>query len=382
MIITMVLQAALWICSLGCIITYSTGQRTMDKGTRVAGIIMLCLYSAALAFYYLNKPKGKWVLLGVLVLWFIIQIVLAVRNKAVPYLYHISLMVLIIANVIILYLFGFWDITMPRFKYTQASSHEVAGRQGICTEDGYYWVSGSATLTKYDSDWNVVAENTEPLQRYKYKVNHIGDIDVYQNDLYLGVELFTDDGAENIQVAVYDGDTLERKYVFPLNLDSGQAECSGIAIDPDSMTVYLSAWGDDEASSCLYMYDLGTGDYKGTLQIDPVPKWIQGVAYYDGNLYVTCDEGDAESGEPDTMYRLDVDKEGSTAVAVLERSFDDVKEQGEMEGLNFDKDNGQLLILYNRGAVIRDGHISGFYPGYDHEVHEVYLFDCKDQRNK
>ena len=41
----------------------------------------------------------------------------------------------------------------------------------------------------------------------------------------------------------------------------------------------MSSWIDDESSSYLYMYDLGTGAYKGKLQMRPVPKWIQGVAY-------------------------------------------------------------------------------------------------------
>ena len=34
--------------------------------------------------------------------------------------------------------------------YTLHAVHPVNGRQGICAEDGFYWVSGSTTLTKYD----------------------------------------------------------------------------------------------------------------------------------------------------------------------------------------------------------------------------------------
>ena len=225
-----------------------------------------------------------------------------------------------------------------------------------------------------------MAENNEPLKGYKWKVNHIGDIDVYQNDLFLGVELFVDGEASNIQIAVYDGDTLERKFLFPLHADTGQIECSGIAINPDSSTVYLSAWGDDEASSCLYMYDLGTGDFKGKLRMDPAPKWIQGVAYHDGHLYITCDDGDADSGEPDSLYRLDLcnndeGKDPEQATVVFERSFDDVIQQGEIEGLTFDQDSGQLLILYNRGAIIKSGMMTGFYEGYTEEIHEVFVYD-------
>ena len=76
--------------------------------------------------------------------------------------------------------------------YELESVHQVNGRQGVCTEGDFYWVSGSASLTKYDSDWNVVAENPEPFEGFELEVNHIGDIDVYDNELYVGVEYFMD----------------------------------------------------------------------------------------------------------------------------------------------------------------------------------------------
>ena len=70
----------------------------------------------------------------------------------------------------------------PSFKYELSSIHPVNGRQGICVEGDYYWVSGSTTLTKYDQNWNVIQENTEPFKGYEKEVNHIGDIDVYENE--------------------------------------------------------------------------------------------------------------------------------------------------------------------------------------------------------
>lgn len=96
----------------------------------------------------------------------------------------------------------------PENQFELNSVHPVAGRQGICVEGDFYWVSGSTSLTKYDRDWNVTAENTDPFKDFELEVNHIGDIDVYQNELYLGVEYFMDGVGSNIQVAVYDGDTL------------------------------------------------------------------------------------------------------------------------------------------------------------------------------
>ncbi|MBR6223265.1 MAG: hypothetical protein IKQ71_07490 [Lachnospiraceae bacterium] len=282
---------------------------------------------------------------------------------------------LAIISILILTACGTRDDVMASFQYTLESIHKVNGRQGVCTEDGYYWVSGSTSLTKYDEDWNVIAENTDPFKGYDIEVNHIGDIDVYQGELYLGVEYFMDGVGRNIQVAVYDGDTLELKRVFPFKSDTGQIECSGIAVNEDDRIVYMSSWVDDPSSSYLYMYDLDNGGYKGRLQMNATPKWIQGVAYFDGSLYITADDGDADKDEPDNMYRIDLGTAGSTYLVSPEHSFVEVTRQGEIEGLTFDKVNNKFLLLYNRGARIVLGMPKGFYDGYNEEIHEVFVYN-------
>jgi len=35
----------------------------------------------------------------------------------------------------------------------------------------------------------------------------------------------------------------------------------------------------------------------------------------------------------------------------------------------------ELLVLFNRGARITLGMPKGFYPEYDREIHEVYVYD-------
>ena len=245
---------------------------------------------------------------------------------------------------------GSEETGFPGHAYTLKDIYQVNGRQGICVFDGF-----------------------------DLEVNHIGDIDVWQNELYLGVEYFMDGEGKNIQVAVYDGDTLELKRVFPFRADTGQGECSGIAVDPDSETVYMCSWIDDESSEYLYMYNLKNGDYKGRLRMDPAPGWIQGVAYYGGNLYVTCDDGDADADEPDHMYRIEISEDKSTGKVILEKTFDEVTKQGEIEGLSFDGDNNRFLLLYNRGARIVLGMPKGFYDGYNEEIHEVFVFDIGEK---
>ncbi len=194
---------------------------------------------------------------------------------------------------------------MPRYSYTLRNSVEVDGRQGVCAEGGYYWVSESKTLAKYDKDWKLIAKNDSPFEGYEIEVNHIGDIDVYNNELYIGAEYFMD----------------------------------GV----------------------------------GKVHMQMPPQLIQGIAYYKGSIYITADDGNADDKEPDHLYRTTV-KDGQTScIVTLERTFDDVTMQGEIEGLTFDRKNGKLLLLYNRGARI----VLCFYDGYDREISEVFEYEVK-----
>ena len=261
-------------------------------------------------------------------------------------------------------------------SYKLLSSNEVAGRQGVASEGDYYYVSGSTTLTKYDKDWNVIAENTKPFDKgYEREVNHIGDIDVYNNEIYCGVELFLDGEASNIQIAIYDIDTLELKRTFNFEPQSGQTECSGIAVNPDNGTVIMCSWAMDETGEYLYRYDLESGAYMDKIKMDPAPKLIQGIAYNDGAYYITSDDGDADNDKCDHVYKTVIGDKDTECTVTEEKALEDVTRQGEIEGLTFDKDKKQMLVLYNRGARIILGMPSGFYEGYDHEIHEVFAYE-------
>ena len=127
-----VLQAALWVWFLGCTVTYRIGKKFLVEGmgVRSAEFIMLCVYSAALAVYYCAQPAGKWILFGVLVLWFVVEFFChwaftifgasegklkgyndCFRNtirifpmsdqRLIPDLYHIVLHILILINIIL-----------------------------------------------------------------------------------------------------------------------------------------------------------------------------------------------------------------------------------------------------------------------------------------
>ena len=269
--------------------------------------------------------------------------------------------------------------SLPGFAYTLDSVHQVDGRQGIAWENGEYYVSGSTTLSHYDKDWKLIASTITPFEDFgeSAKVNHIGDIDVYNGEIYAGVEYFMDGQATDIQIAIYDAKTLKLKRNYPFNPASGQTECSGITVDTDNKSVWMCAWNDGESGRYLYRYDLATGEYKGKYHLQCPPQWIQGIVYYDGWIYITADDGTADDGEPDHIYRCRVDLDKTSFTVVLERTLDDVMLQGEIEGLSIDRTNRQMLISYNRGSQIVLGMVKDFYDGYTEEIHEIYSYNME-----
>ncbi|KYZ77442.1 hypothetical protein AXX12_04845 [Anaerosporomusa subterranea] len=262
---------------------------------------------------------------------------------------------------------------LPKYEYTLVDTFEVKGRQGITTDGDYYYVSGSKALYKYDKSGKLLLANEKPFEGYAIPANHIGDIDVFNGEIFVSAENFMDGVGKDIQIAIHDADTLKLKRTFKFEPSSGQEECSGIAVDRDKRTVWMVSWVGEESGRYLYEYSLDTGNYLRKVHIQPVPQWVQGVYYYKGSLYLTADDGTADLDEPDHLYRVDI-TDKSYANVVLEKTFKEVKRQGEIEGLAVNPKTGDLLVHFNRGSRIVLGMVKGFYPGYNREISEVYRF--------
>ncbi len=75
MAVTILFRAALWIWFLGCTTTYRFGKYILVEGMGVksAEFAVLCLYSAGLILCLVLPEAGRWILLAILVLWFVVE---------------------------------------------------------------------------------------------------------------------------------------------------------------------------------------------------------------------------------------------------------------------------------------------------------------------
>lgn len=251
---------------------------------------------------------------------------------------------------------------------------EVAGRQGVACDGEYYYVSGSTALYKYSMDGELLLSNEHPFDALELPANHIGDIDVYGGEIYAGIETFMDGVGTNIQAAVFSCEDLSWKRSIMWEPASGQVEVCGLAVDAVNGKVYMADWVN---GSHLYRYNLADGSYETSIALEPAPALQQGIAVHDGKMYISCDDGDAEADEPDTIYCYDMEQclaDGNCAKVLPFRKMNDFKRVGEIEGLCFNPANGNMIVLANRGARIILGMPSGFYPGYTQEIHEIYIY--------
>ena len=263
---------------------------------------------------------------------------------------------------------------LPKYTYQLKRSFEVAGRQGIAADGAFYYVSGSVDLFKYNKDGKLLASNPKPFDGYQVAANHIGDIDVYKNELYISSEWFADGAGKDIQIAVHDADTMKLKRTFPFNAESGQQEVSSMAVDAKRNSVWMASWVGEESGRYLYEYDLSSGAYKRKVHLQAVPQWIQGIVVHEGEIYLTADDGTADAKEFDHLYRVKIEDGKPNAAVVLEKTFSDFKDFGEIEGLTIDRQTGEMLVHANRGKKIVLGMPKGFYPGYEREISDVYVY--------
>lgn len=67
-------------------------------------------------------------------------------------------------------------------------------------------------------------QNLQPFQNPEI-ANHFGDIDIFNGEIYCGVEKFEYGRGQNIAIAVYDAKTLKWKRDFNWEPGSGQSRC-------------------------------------------------------------------------------------------------------------------------------------------------------------
>lgn len=127
------------------------------------------------------------------------------------------------------------------------------------------------------------------------------------------------------------------------------------------------------SSTALYVYDK-----EGALllenddpfrELEQPANHIGDISVHAGELYAGI-----EHSEADNLWRAVADPGANSSFVAHAWTFTEFRRAGEIEGLDFDRDARELVVLSNRGKRIALGMPKGLYPGYDREIHELYVY--------
>lgn len=99
---------------------------------------------------------------------------------------------------------------------------------------------------------------------------------MWDGEIYAGIETFDDGRGENIQVAVYDANTLKWKRSIDWEPSSGQVEVCGLAVDRDGDMVWMADWVDGRY---VYGYNRKRGGMSARSTCVPYPSGSRGFSW-------------------------------------------------------------------------------------------------------
>ncbi|MHC1630755.1 MAG: DUF2341 domain-containing protein [Methanotrichaceae archaeon] len=249
----------------------------------------------------------------------------------------------------------------------ESKSGDVNGHQGVCSDGTYFYVIDTNAIRKYDKNWNLVAENTDPTGDINSYLNdgvnrtHLGDGDYYNGKIYVVCEIWTDDPTDYDDsqsptqgqcIGIFNASDLLLDSAF--TMEKGH-EVSGCHINPndgDNGIIYVTSYVRSDGTDnwdCpkIYKYDLSTHDYLGYIGIGNGIVAQQGITEHNGKFYIASD---AKGAENTAKFIVKVEKNTGN---FLGYEFHGVG--GSHEGLDVYEDNGitKLAYLIDEGATER-----------------------------
>lgn len=211
--------------------------------------------------------------------------------------------------------------------------------EGLSHDDKFWYFTNKHFIYKANKSPITVNQtnyNGIPKELRELGYDHIGDIEVFNNIIYGGME----GDNPNALLGKWNATTLELIEYKKINNQNG---APWVTVNPDLQLVYSANWND---INNINVFNINTLEYMNNITInnpDIYPKEIQGASFYKGDLYVA-------TNIKDSIFKIDI------KTGICEFAFSDDqnyiidKYYYEMEGLTF-------WDLYNTGKGV--AHVYG-----------------------
>ena len=210
------------------------------------------------------------------------------------------------------------------FSYGDA----IVRGQGVTTDGTSWFFSGTTGLEKTSATFASEKKNALaiPLLLAAQGSDHIGDIDVWNGQIYAPIE---DKNYAAPKVVLYDPSSLGSGTVFDIPQNLQTKGVPWIAVDGPRGVAYMAEW---DPTPELHVFSLATMAYQRAIPLSTPTGRVQGGKVYKGQLYLTTDDA--------TKHVYKVHLASGTIFPVL-----DLNETGiELEGLVLSaRSDGSLL---------------------------------------
>jgi hypothetical protein len=207
---------------------------------------------------------------------------------------------------------------------TFSATDSAVRSQGIASDGASVWFSWRYGLQRTDMQYNVQVKNTLAIPAQisfaTHAGDHIGDMDVYGNTLYAGVE--DSKAYAEPRVLLYDADTLNwQNKAFDMPNTLLTQGIPWVCVDGPASHLYAAEWN---PTTSLLEFDMVTMQLQRQVPLSETLGRIQGAKVWDGMLYANADDS------MKTLYKIN--RETGTVIDLMTRVG-----TGEQEGIGFFK---------------------------------------------
>lgn len=220
--------------------------------------------------------------------------------------------------------------------YPTALSGDVYSHQGVAYDGTYYYCVDTNYIRKYDSDWNLIASNSNPCGNIGGGVDHCGDPDIYDGILYVPAETYVSiSNYSNMKIAKFSA--VDLSYISSTDISAQAHEISSLCYCSEDGLLYAISYAD---GSKFWKYNPSDLSYVEYLSLSSTPTYLQGITYWQDRFWVNSD---IPSGIKST-YAVDYDGTVGPTVSYTPSAGT----THSWEGLSHTDDN--LLSIYSSGA--------------------------------
>ncbi len=163
----------------------------------------------------------------------------------------------------------------------------ISSENGIARDSNYWLAIDQSKITKYNLSGNIVATNTNPFVGITPTMSHLGDGELYNGILYIGMSNFNGTGpSDKWCVAKYNLSDLS---LIAYNDVTAYSGTSGMCLSLDKTEIYGVSYLSDPDK--ILRYDANTLAYKGYIPLSENINKMQGIVVApDGFIHINSED--------------------------------------------------------------------------------------------